>query len=142
MEQTAKVHRGGCLCGEIRYAIAGTPLLSSICHCRTCRKIASSLALPFVGFPARTFVFESGEPRRFSSSPEVIRTFCGTCGSPLTYENNTDPDTIDVMTISLDQAESYRPTDHIWVSERIGWDIISDDLPRHWKSRTGDGAPR
>ncbi|KQV28444.1 hypothetical protein ASC97_09005 [Rhizobium sp. Root1203] len=140
MEQTDTTHRGGCLCGEIRYAIAEAPLRSSICHCRTCRRIASSPSLPFVVFPARTFVFESGEPRRFASSPEVIRTFCGRCGSPLTYGSKSDPDTIDVMTISLDRPEIYVPTDHVWVSEKIAWDIVGDDLPRHWKGRSDDGA--
>jgi hypothetical protein len=138
MEQAAKIHRGGCLCGDIRYSIAEAPLHSSVCHCRTCRRIASSPSLPFVVFPARTFVFESGEPRQFTSSAEVIRKFCGSCGSPLTYENTADPDTIDVMTISLDQPQAYGPADHVWVSEKIDWDIIGDDLPRHWNGRPDD----
>jgi hypothetical protein len=140
MALAAKVHKGGCLCGRIRYAITQAPLRSSICHCRTCRRIASSTSLPFVVFPARAFMFESGEPRTFTSSPEVIRTFCATCGTPLTYENKADPETIDVMTISLDEPVAYAPTDHVWVSDKIGWDIIGDDLPRHWKGRPDEGA--
>jgi hypothetical protein len=136
MEETVRAHTGGCLCGAVRYRIADEPLHSGICHCRTCRKIASAPSLPFVVFPVRTLVFESGEPKQFASSPDVIRTFCDTCGSPLTYQNKAEPDFIDVMTVSLDKPEAYRPTFHVWASEKISWDVIGDQLQVHSKSRT------
>jgi len=33
---TADAIAGGCLCGAIRFSIAGAPLALSLCHCRTC----------------------------------------------------------------------------------------------------------
>jgi hypothetical protein len=131
MQTSAQIHRGGCLCGRIRYRIADAPLRSSLCHCRTCRKIVSAPTLPFVVFPAGSFVFEGDSPQSFASSEHVVRTFCGTCGSPLTYATTTDPQTIDVMTVSLDNPEAYPPQDHVWVSEKLGWDVIADKLPQH-----------
>lgn len=138
MQQPVKLHKGGCLCGEVRYSVAEAPLYSGICHCRTCRRIASATTLPYVVFPARTFVFASGTPRRFASSANVIRTFCGSCGSPLTYQAITEPDTIDIMTISLDDPEAYRPLAHVWVSAKVGWDVIGDDLPQYQEGRPVD----
>lgn len=51
------------------------------------------------------------------------------CGSSLTYQNDAYPNSIDVMTVSLDKPESYPPTDHVWVAEKISWDVIGDNLP-------------
>ena len=46
---------GGCLCRAIRYRVHGEPLRSGVCHCRSCRKAASSPTLPFVVFPVEGF---------------------------------------------------------------------------------------
>ncbi|MDP9809609.1 hypothetical protein J2W42_002461 [Rhizobium tibeticum] len=129
-------HTGGCGCGAIRYRIDEAPLCSGICHCHTCRKVASAPTLPFVTFPVRTLVYEQGAPRAFASSKGVVRTFCGSCGSPLGYQNDADPGLIDIMTVSLDEPDEYHPTFHVWTSEKVSWDVICDDLPAHPKSRT------
>jgi hypothetical protein len=136
MHNTSDIHRGGCLCGNVRYVVAAPPLRSAICHCRTCRKAASSPTLPFVTFPAAAFSFELGTPQQFASSADVVRAFCGDCGSPLTYANRADLETIDVMTVSLDNPEDYPPEDHVWVSHKLEWDVIGDQLPSYPKGRT------
>jgi len=132
----AKSHTGGCLCGAIRYRVAEDPVRSGICHCRTCRKTASAASLPFTVFPAATFMIEQGDPRHYASSPGVIRSFCGACGSPLTWRNLAEPDQLDVMTVTLDDPDAYSPADHVWVSEQLAWDVIADGLPAHATERT------
>ncbi len=129
-------HTGGCACGAIRYRIDEEPLASGICHCRTCRKVASATTLPFVTFPARTLVYEQGKPRAFASSKGVVRTFCGACGSPISYQNDADPALIDMMTVGLDEPDAYRPTFHVWTSEKVAWDVICDELPAYPRGRT------
>jgi hypothetical protein len=76
-----------------------------------------------------------GEPVEFRSSPHVIRTFCGRCGSPLTYRNEQDPDAIDVMICSLDDPNSLPPTFSVWVGQKLAWDRPADDLPAYEESR-------
>jgi len=120
---------GGCLCGAVRYRVDSNPLSSGICHCRTCRKTASAPTLPFVTFPVERFAFTRGKPADFHSSPNVTRSFCQSCGSPLTYRNASEPERIDVMTCSLDDQEAFPPTHHIWVSQRLAWAYIADGLP-------------
>ncbi len=120
---------GGCLCGAVRYVVAGPPLNSGICHCRTCRKASSAPSLPFVGFPANAFRITQGEPVEFRSSPPVVRSFCGRCGSPLTYRHADHADALDVMTCSLDDPEAFAPSFHVWMSERLAWEAVADGLP-------------
>ena len=122
------MREGGCICGAIRYRVDGAPSLSGICHCQTCRRIASAPTLPFVTFKESQFAFVRGTPIEFASSPPVRRTFCGRCGSPLTYRTANDPDRVDVMTCSLDEPEAWPPKFHVWTSEKLGWQAIADGL--------------
>jgi hypothetical protein len=92
--------------------------------------------LPFVVFPADAVTFTRDEPVEFRSSPLVTRTFCGRCGSPLTYRNDKVPGRIDVMTCSLDNPEAFAPTFHVWAGEKLEWDVISDGLPAFRTTRT------
>jgi hypothetical protein len=101
---------GGCLCGAVRYRVHGKPLVSAVCHCRTCRRIASAPMLPFLTFSAEQLMFTRGTAAGFHSSPGVTRSFCDRCGSPLTYRNDREPEQVDVMTCSLDDPEAFPPT--------------------------------
>jgi hypothetical protein len=120
---------GGCFCRAVRYRLHGKPLVSAICHCRTCRKIASAPALPFTTFAAEQFIVTQGSVVEFHSSPGVTRSFCGRCGSPLTYRSDREPETIDVMTCSLDDSEEFAPAYHIWAAQKLGWEMLADGLP-------------
>ena len=135
------MREGGCLCGAVRYSVDGEPERSGICHCQTCRRAASAPSLPYAVFPSGRFAFSKGRPREYASSPSVTRTFCGTCGSPLTYRTADASDRIDVMICSLDDPGSVVPSCHVWVSEKVGWNHIGDGLPRHPASRDA-GADR
>ncbi len=129
--------QGGCLCGAVRYVVEGEPLNSGICHCETCRRVASSPGLPFLGVPARAFRLTRGTLVDHVSSPGVTRSFCGRCGSPLTYRRADVPDELDVMTVSLDDPAAVPPTFRVWTSEALAWDRLPGDLPAHPRSRTG-----
>ena len=50
-------HTGRCLCGQVKYAIAGEPLDARMCWCRVCQKIASGSATVNVFFPADSVQF-------------------------------------------------------------------------------------
>jgi hypothetical protein len=103
--------------------------VTAICHCQTCRKTASAPALPFLTFPADRFAVTAGVPTDFHSSEGVTRSFCGRCGSPLTYCNDKEPGLIDVMTCSLEDPEAFPPTHHIWMSHKLNWENLADGLP-------------
>lgn len=81
------------------------------------------------------FVLMQGEPVAFRSSAHVVRTFCGRCGSPLTYRNEQSPDTIDIMTCSLDDPDALPPNFSVWVSQKLAWDRPADHLPAYAENR-------
>jgi len=119
----------------VRYRVHGEPEASGICHCETCRRIASAPSLPFVVFRSEQFAIIRGWPVEFRSSPPVTRSFCGTCGSPLTYRNAEGADRIDIMTCSLDDAQAFTPTFHVWASDKLDWEPVSNGLPVYLTTR-------
>src|SRR5262245_18090311 len=126
---------GGCLCGAIRYRLHGAPAVSMICHCRTGRRAAGSPAVAWLTFPAESFVLLQGQPSGFSSSPPVVRTFCSSCGTPLTYTHAQRPCEIGVMTCTLHNTEVFPPTYHAWVSHDLPWVRFNDGLPTYTASK-------
>lgn len=130
------MREGGCLCGAVRCCVEGEPDAAGICHCATCRRAASAPTLPHAVFPDGRFSFSKGQPVEFHSSAQVTRTFCGCCGSPLTYRTSEAPGRIDIMICSLDDPSSIVPTHHVWLSDRVCWDQVADGLPGFPASRT------
>ncbi len=126
---------GGCLCGAIRFRAAGTGSDATVCHCETCRRASGAPLVAWVTFPRRDFAFTRGAPVRYRSSPPVTRTFCGRCGTPLTYAHDARPETLDVTTISFDRAHELPPRDHIWMSDSLRWIRASESLPRFPRGR-------
>ena len=120
---------GGCLCGAVRYQVAGAPSNSMVCHCRSCRRAAASPVVAWVTVAAESFRFTLGRPTEFRSSPEVIRGFCPSCGTPLTYRRSDSPSEIDITTCSLDDAARFPPTHHSWLSDDLSWIRFGDGLP-------------
>ena len=100
-----------------------------VCHCRTCRRVAASPVVAWVTFPAERFRWLQGEPASFHSSAPVTRTFCPSCGTPLTYVHHDSPETVDVTTCSLDDPGAFPPTHHSWLSHDVDWVRFGDGLP-------------
>jgi len=130
---TNPIHEGGCLCGAIRYRAAGASTALTLCHCRSCRRAAGAPSVAWAVFRSADFSFVSGEPKRFHSSPGVVRTFCGDCGTPLTYQCESRPDSIDVTTATLDQPDAFAPTCEIWTEQKLAWQVVNT-LPLYPRS--------
>ena len=129
---TDQVLEGGCLCGAVRYRAAGKAKVKALCHCRSCRLAAGGTSVAWVVMPAAGFAWADGaEPQRFESSPGVERTFCGRCGTSLTYAAERRVEWIDVTSASLDAPEAGAPTLEIWTSERLSWSPPNPALPQY-----------
>jgi hypothetical protein len=131
------VHDGGCLCGAVRYRVSATPYDVTHCHCTICRRASGA---PFVSWGTvhtRDLTFTAGEPARFASSPRAVRSFCGRCGTALTFQLLEKPDEVDFTLASLDEPERVMPQDHTWTRSQLAWVRLADGLPRHETVRTG-----
>ncbi|HTE43291.1 MAG TPA: GFA family protein [Steroidobacteraceae bacterium] len=133
----SKAIEGGCFCGAIRYVVDAKPLGSMICHCKTCRKIAGAMVVPWLTFPLDQFRITRGQPTKFESSPGVHRMHCAACSTTLTYSGPKFPDEVDVVTTTLDDPNAFPPTHHSWVSHDLKWTKFGDGLPQYPESRTG-----
>ncbi len=132
------IQEGGCLCGAVRYRVTGAPMWVAHCHCESCRKASGAPVVTFAGYTDETFQYIEGAPARMHSSPGVTRSFCPTCGTPLTYQAERCAGEVHVTVASLDHPEAFPPDRHVWVSERLPWFNLADDLPRHAGFSSGE----
>ncbi|MEX0805439.1 MAG: GFA family protein [Candidatus Binatia bacterium] len=134
MEPTEALE-GGCLCGSVRYRAWGKTYGITHCHCQTCRRASGAPFVTWAGFDADKFTFTRGQPAAYASSSKVLRTFCNTCGTGLTYQRLDLPDSIDVTLGSMDAPESLKPEDHTWTESQLSWIVLGDLLPIYRRER-------
>lgn len=123
---------GGCHCGAIRFKTKSDPKWIGACYCVDCRKISGTPYTVFVGYDKDTVELLRGNPKEYKSSKHVIRTFCETCSAPFSYVYvDTNEDSIIFIPAGMfDDPASLEPHEHIWVSQRLSWVHINDDLPQ------------
>ena len=126
---------GGCLCGAVRYQALGEVSNSMVCHCQTCRRQSGAPVVAWLTMPSASFHFTLGRPVEFRSTAPVTRTFCGKCGTPLTYQNVGRAAQIDITTCSVDKPERFPPTHHSWLGHDLDWLRFGDELPGFQESR-------
>jgi hypothetical protein len=79
---------GCCLCGAIQFEFAGEALETTHCHCESCRRQTSSPVATFVTVHKSALRVTRGQPNEYASSPDVRRSFCGTCGLSIAYRRH------------------------------------------------------
>ena len=77
---------GGCLCGAVRYEVAGALRPVIMCHCRQCRRTHGHVAAYTAAPRAAVTLLDERGLDWFESSPGVRRGFCKLCGSSLFWE--------------------------------------------------------
>jgi hypothetical protein len=112
---------GWCLCGMVRYRATDAPLWVAHCHCASCRRATGAPVATYAGFPAEKFAWTAGEAASFASSPGVLRTFCGRCGTSLTYQGERWPGEVHVLAATLDRPEAVMPEREAFAEERLPW---------------------
>ena len=126
---------GGCFCGAIRYEANAPSFHETNCHCSICRRTSGAPFVAWFSVPKASFRLLTGKPTRFRSSAQGTRSFCSSCGTPLTCELDEFPDEIDVTLCSLDHAEALAPKDHTRTSSQLPWIKLADGLPSYHESR-------
>lgn len=120
---------GGCGCGAVRYVASGAPRWAAHCHCRDCRRYTGAAFATYAGFARARVRWTADEPRAHRSSPGVVRRFCGTCGTPLSYESERWPDELHIVAGTLDDPAAIAPAGHVYTIHRLPWIELADGLP-------------
>ena len=131
--------KGTCLCGGMRFEIAGAHSKVSICHCSLCRKTSGtgSSAAIVVGYDQLTWL--SGQ-ELVVSGPK--HSFCRVCGA---HAPDCNPrKTLYIVPVGiLDDNPILTVGQHIYVGSKAHWDMIGDDgAPRFAEGSTGPPLPR
>ena len=124
--------RGSCLCGGVRYQIAG-PLTGALnCHCSMCRKAHGAAVRSRARVAAADFRWVQGEElvTYYESSPGNHWGFCRICGSPLLSRFDHDPSSYGLPLGALDDDPGIKPRLHVFVAFKAPWFEIGDELPR------------
>lgn len=113
---------GSCLCGGVAYEVTGNASEFFLCHCSRCQNACGSAHTSNLLIESATLSWVKGEDNITSFTlPETLftRTFCTNCGSPLP---SFEADLLIVPAGSLNDDPDLRPTAHIYMGSRAGWD--------------------
>jgi hypothetical protein len=128
---------GHCLCGQLRFEVAGDPRWVAYCHCASCRRHTGSPVACFVNYPLAEVRF-GGERATYHSSPGVTRSHCATCGTPIAYQTASRAGEIDLYVNAFARPQDFTPQLHVFTAERLPWFDTRDLLPR----AEGGSAPQ
>lgn len=123
---------GRCLCGQVEFRIAADAVLSRLCWCRDCQRIAANGTANAI-FPTDSLDI-TGATSAFSSVADsgntITRRFCPTCGSHLFADSTGRPGFTVVRLGVLDDPSSITPTSNIWAVSAPAWACLDASLER------------
>jgi hypothetical protein len=126
----AEIHEGGCLCGAVRYQVAGEPTLGAgVCHCNFCKRGTGSAfrvaayfdegAVEITRGVLKTYEYRSDESNRW-----IKLEFCPTCGTTVTYTAEWIPGIRAITAGTLDDPNWLKPTVHVWTRSALHWTVF------------------
>jgi hypothetical protein len=122
-------HTGGCLCGAVRYEVAGPLRPVVLCHCTQCRRSTGHFMAATAARHRDFRLSEAPELRWYASSQSARRGFCGRCGSTLFWQGE-GRDYISIAAGTLDGASGLTSACHIHVADKGDYYTITDGLPQ------------
>jgi len=127
VDSEAAIHHGACLCGAVRYRVAGPLAPVVACHCTMCRRQTGH-------FLASTNVAETdlalegvGHVRWYAASEIAERGFCGTCGSVL-FWRRPGSGRIAIAMGGFDKPTGTAIDRHIFVADKGDYYEIADGI--------------
>ncbi|NKB77900.1 MAG: GFA family protein [Gammaproteobacteria bacterium] len=124
-----ETHRGRCLCKAVSFEI-DIPETCVNCHCESCRRQCSSPMTTYIGVLDKNWRWTGEIPKTYRSSPGVERTFCGQCGTPLSFRSERMSGVMHLYVAAMEEPERFRPQLHVAYEEKLSWLTIEDDLPK------------
>lgn len=131
-KKKSATYRGRCLCGAVRYEVAGLPLVVAHCHCEKCQRGSGAGHSTGAMFPADKYLL-SGPVAEYKytadNGNEVTKIFCPACGSPVLGRNSGTPDYLTIPLGTIDDGAEFKPQVVIFARNRKHWDIMDDSIP-------------
>jgi len=129
------VYRGSCFCGNVRYSVSGSPILSAYCHCTLCQRLNSAAFIHTLHFLSSVFKWTHSEPHEglldsFSvlTRPWKTRWRCKNCGCTVASHNSKT----DKWSVWGGQLERD------WDGKMKGWDVLQPTAHIFYETRMLD----
>jgi hypothetical protein len=120
---------GSCFCGEIAAELHGPPFWVCYDHDDDCRHAIGSPLTVWVGVRPEQFRITRGQPKSFSKTERVVRRFCPTCGTSISYCDRALSDELYVTIGFFDYPEAFRAEANTYWGLRLPWVEFADGLP-------------
>ena len=108
-------HKGGCLCGSVRYQVTGAPEVASVCHCRYCQLRSGSAFSISVYFAQDQVQLGDGVVKTHELTTASGRAFdtrfCTECGTTVWWTIGTRPNSIGISGGTFDPPSFWYAID-------------------------------
>lgn len=129
----SQLHTGSCLCGAVRFSIAGKLRGVVYCHCSQCRRQTGHFYAA-TNAPVGAVAIDGEDAITwFEASDHARRGFCRICGSALFWKHKAS-DQISVMAGAFDMPSGLKGEVHIFVADKGDYYEIDDGLPQFARS--------
>jgi hypothetical protein len=125
------IMEGGCTCGNVRYRLAGKPMIVHACHCSWCQRETGTAH-------ALNALYEADRVEHLKAEPEFIQTptasgrgqrvaRCPNCKVAI-WSNypQAGPAVRFVRVGTMDSPGEYPPDIHIFTSSKLPWVTFPD----------------
>lgn len=121
MADSGIVHEGGCRCGQVRFRIGASAIITMACHCTGCQRMTGSAFSLSALYPSNSFEVVQGEPVIGGLHGPTRHFFCPHCMSWLFTRPEGLDDFVNVRTTMLDEARTFTPFIETYTSEALPW---------------------
>ena len=133
-KQKSEIHKGGCLCGAVRYEAKGTPVVVAHCHCEDCQRSSGAGHTTGAMFATADFNLQ-GTVGQYShpsnKGTRVTKVFCPVCGSSILGRNDGTDNYVTVSLGTFDDSSMFEAQVTIFARNRKHWDVMDETLPTY-----------
>jgi len=127
----AGLAQGQCLCGKVRFEIDVPARWAWHDHSAASRRAHGAAYATYVGSWRKRFRIIEGEDTitRFEDkATKTVRSFCASCGTPLSYERARSPHMVNIPRALFSARTGRQPLYHIAIEELQDWAYIGEPL--------------
>lgn len=133
-QNQTEVLQGGCTCGEIRYRLSHSPIVTHACHCSWCQRESGAAFALNAMIESAYLTLLSGKPvmTKIPSNSGKGQTFarCPNCQVAVWSHYVGAGDVLSFVRVgTLDQPESCPPDMHIYTGSKLSWVILPSQTP-------------
>ncbi|GEM_PF-6997759 len=115
---------GGCHCGALRYTVPDVSGFAFLCHCDSCRRLASGARLAGVSVPQDTLEV-TGEMVRYTyagGKAPIHLHFCGLCSTQIYAEPTAYPGIAALRIGTLDDDSVIQSVKRVYAHQACAWE--------------------